>query len=297
MTTPHRGRLAVLALLCAGSLAAQTPRLRVLFLGNSLTESNNLPALVQGMAAAQGVQIDYEAITPGGVDLSDHWNSASRTRLQTGDFDVLILQQGPSTLPSSQDHLRQWAMTWADEARRFGAEPALYMVWAPLSQANGFELSALSYRNAATAANATVFPAGEVLQRVRNRVATIPLFSSDAFHPAQQGSFLAAMVIARGLVGLDPARVPNLVTKFSVPNATLEIFRAEVGNLTAASFVSPQTTPPPATTPPASTPPATNPPPAAAASSSGGGGGGAPSAFFVVALLLLGAARYRTVLR
>ena len=156
MTTPRPGRLAVLALLCAGSLAAQTPRLRVLFLGNSLTDGNNVPALVQGMAAAQGVQIDYEAITPGGVDLSDHWNSSSRTRLQQGGFNVLVLQQGPSTAESSQAHLRQWAMTWADEARRFGAEPALYMVWAPLSQANGFELSALSYRNAATAANATV---------------------------------------------------------------------------------------------------------------------------------------------
>lgn len=292
MTTPHRGRLAALALLCAGSLAAQTPRLRVLFLGNSLTEGNNVPALVQGMAAAQGVQIDYEAFTPGGVDLSDHWNSASRTRLQTGDFDVLVLQQGPSTLQSSQDHLRQWAITWADEARRFGAEPALYMVWAPLSQANGFELSALSYRSAATAANATVFPAGEVLQQVRRTNPEIQLFGPDGFHAAPHGSFLAAMVIARGLVGLDPARVPNAVAGIFVPESGLAVFRTAVSALTAASFVNPQTNPPPANNPPV-TPPA-NPPPAAASASGGGGGGGAPSAFFLAALLLLGAARRRS---
>ncbi len=290
MTTHHRGRLAVLALLCAGSLAAQTPRLRVLFLGNSLTDGNNVPALVQGMAAAQGVQVDYEAFTPGGADLSDHWNSSARTRLQTGDFDVLVLQQGPSTLESSQAHLRQWAMTWADEARRFGTEPALYMVWAPLTQTNGFELSALSYRNAATAANATVFPAGEVLQQVRRTNPEIQLFGSDSFHAAPHGSFLAAMVIARGLVGLDPARVPNIVTTISVPNATLEVFRAAVGNLTAASFISPQTNPPPTTNPPA-TPPA-NPPPAPVVSGGGGGGGGAPGVFFLAALLLLATARW-----
>jgi len=291
MTTPQTGRLALLGLLLSLNALAQTPRLRVLFLGNSLTEGNNVPALVQGMAAAQGVQIDYEAFTPGGVDLSDHWNSAARTRLQTGDFDVLILQQGPSTLQSSQDNLRQWAMTWADEARRFGAEPALYMVWAPLTQANGFELSALSYRNAATAANATVFPAGEVLQQVMRTNPTIQLFGPDGFHAAPHGSFLASMVIARGLVGLDPARVPNIVTNISVPNATLEVFRAAVGNLTAASFINPQTNPPPATNPP-TTPPA-NPPPAPAVSGGGGGGGGAPSVFFLVALLALGAARWR----
>lgn len=288
MTTPRPGRLAVLALLCAGSLAAQTPRLRVLFLGNSLTDGNNVPALVQGMAAAQGVQIDYEAITPGGVDLSDHWNSSSRTRLQQGGFNVLVLQQGPSTAESSQAHLRQWAMTWADEARRFGTEPALYMVWAPLTQANGFELSALSYRNAATAANATVFPAGEVLQQVRRTNPEIQLFGSDGFHAAPHGSFLAAMVIARGLVGLDPARVPNAVAGVFVPEASLAVFRTAVSALTSASFINPQTNPPPATNPP--TTPTANPPPAPAATGGGGGGGGAPSVFFLAALLLLGAA-------
>lgn len=291
MTTPRLVRLALLGLLLSLSTIAQTPRLRVLFLGNSLTEGNNVPALVQGMATAQGVQIDYEAFHPGGFALEDHWPTAARTRLQQGAFNVLILQQGPSTLQSSQDNLREWTLVWAAEARRVGTEPALYMVWSPLSQTNGFELSALSYRVAATAANATVFPAGEVLQQVRRTNPEIQLFGSDNFHAAPHGSFLAAMVIARGLVGLDPARVPNTVAGISVSNATLEVFRAAVGNLTASSFTTPQTNPPTAPPPTTPTTPVTTPTPTP--SSSGGGGGGAPSTLFLLAFVAVTTARWR----
>src|ERR1043165_5982645 len=48
--------------------------IRVLFLGNSLTAANDLPAMVQAMAAASGVKLTYKAITQGGFNLEDHWN-------------------------------------------------------------------------------------------------------------------------------------------------------------------------------------------------------------------------------
>ncbi len=294
MRSPLRRALALgCVLTVTGPLAAAT--LRVLFLGNSLTEGNNVPALVQAMAQLQGVELQYMALTPGGYAIEDHWTDGRQDMLVTGNFDVLILQQGPSTLPESQAHLRQWTITWAAEARRHGTRPALYMVWPVRTQANGFALVSQSYRNAALAADAAVFPAGEAWQAALSANPSLPLYSGDDLHALPAGSFLAAMVIARGLVGLDPARVPASLPGVTVSAATLATFRAVVDALPATTLTGLDASVPggsataPGTTP-ATPNPTPNPPPSAAAAS-GGGGGGAPSCWFFLTLLAVSAVR------
>ncbi len=291
MRSPLCRALALGCVLAAAGPLAAAP-LRVLFLGNSLTAGNDVPALVQAMAQLQGVDLQYAAVHPGGYAIEDHWLDGHQALLASGDYDVLILQQGPSTLPESQAHLRQWTITWAAEARRFGTRPALYMIWPVRTQANGFALVSESYRNAALAADAVVFPAGEAWQAALRANPSVQLYSSDDLHALPAGSFLAAMVIARGLVSLDPARVPASVRDITVPAATLATFHAVVEALPAATLTgldAPGTggvEPAPGTTP---TPAPTPAPPAPAASS--GGGGGAPSLWFFLMLLALSAAR------
>lgn len=258
--------------------------LRVLFLGNSLTDGNNVPALVQAMAQLQGVELDYTASAPGGYAIEDHWLDGRQALLASGNYDVLVLQQGPSTLPASQAHLRQWTITWAAEARRFGTRPALYMVWPVRTQTNGFALVSESYRNAALAADAAVFPAGEAWQAALRTDPALQLYSSDDLHAQPAGSFLAAMVIARGLVSLDPARVPASVRGLTVTAETLATFRGVVDALPAVTLTRLDAAPPGST-------PATPPTPASAATATGGGGGGAPSLWFFFALLAIGTAR------
>lgn len=228
--------------------------------------------------------------------------------LESGHYDVVVLQQGPSTLASSQANLREWAVTWAGHARRFGTRPALYMIWPVRTQANGFALVSTSYRNAALAAEAAIFPAGEAWQQAFRANPAIALYQSDDLHALPAGSFLAAMVIARGLVGLDPARVPASVRGISVPAATLATFRSIVEALPASTLggldapVAPEppgpagdsAVIPPDPAAPASTPVAPAPPaPPSATSGSGRGGGGGPSFWFVLALLSLAGARAR----
>jgi hypothetical protein len=290
MRSTLRGALTSVWLLAAAGLTAQTapPPPRVLFLGNSLTDGNNVPALVQAMAQLQGVHLEYVALAPGGYALEDHWTDGHQSRLPQGNFAVLVLQQGPSTLPDSQTHLRQWAITWANEARRFGTEPALFMIWPVRTQANGFALVAQSYRNAALAADAAIFPAGEAWEKVGRDDPSIALYTGDNLHATPAGSFLAAMVIARGLVSLDPARVPTSVAGINLPAATVARFRTAVAALPATSLIGPDA-PAPAPTPiaPGVNPPLTPP----AATPSTGTGGGAPSGWFCLALLAVGAAR------
>lgn len=282
MKATHR-LLVLLGALGACTVATSAP-LRVLFLGNSLTDGNDVPSIVQAMAELQGVQLEYTASAPGGYALEDHWRDNAQARLRQQPYDVLVLQQGPSTLPESQAHLREWTMTWANEARRSNTAPALYMVWPTRDQSRGFALVSQSYRNAAVAANAEIFPAGEAWEDVLLADPAIPLYSSDGLHATPTGSFLAAMVIARGLVGLDPAKVPTRVDGITIPAGTLAHFRTAVSMIEAHSFVPHENPPTAPTTPVTPTPPS---PPA-----KGSGGGGAPSGWFLGVLAVVALMRF-----
>jgi len=214
---------------------AQAPRdgreVRVLFLGNSLTRKNDLPSLVEAMAAAGGVKLKAVAITPDGGSLEDHWqNERARQVLASTLWDHVVLQQGPSSRPESQIHLRKWSAQWADEARQHGVKPALYMVWPFQGQKNGFEQVSKSYRSAAKASNATILPAGDAWQEALRRDPNMPLYQSDRLHPTRAGTYLAALVITYELTGVKPTSVPARLklaseNEFALPDAQADTLR------------------------------------------------------------------------
>jgi hypothetical protein len=182
---------------------------QVLFLGNSLTAGNDLASLVESMAAAGGVRLRATVLAPGGFSLEDHWRGGAARRLLAGArWDFVVLQQGPSSRLESQANLREYAVRWANEARRHGATPALYMVWPFQGQASGFEQVSRSYRLAATASNSRILPAGEAWQEALRRDAGASLYLADRLHPTPAGSYLAALVITQGLTGVLPSTVP-----------------------------------------------------------------------------------------
>ena len=78
----------------------------VLFIGNSLTESNGLPARVADIAGAAGHPLRTSAVTRSGASLLDHWEDGRALRaIREGRWSVVVLQQGPSTLPESRAEL------------------------------------------------------------------------------------------------------------------------------------------------------------------------------------------------
>ncbi len=201
--------LVLLALVTAG--CAQAVRsdgeqpLRVLFVGNSLTQTNDLPAVVATLARGLGTEIEYETIAPGGMSLEDHWNAGRvPAEIATGVWDAVVLQQGPSALPESQANLREWAGRLAEHARRHGARPALLTVWPEAHRANVLGDVIASYANAAEAADAELYPAGVAWQAAWSRTPGLPLYGPDGFHPSPLGTYLAALVVAAGLTGEQP---------------------------------------------------------------------------------------------
>jgi hypothetical protein len=203
---------AAACLLVSGSAArAQTPApLRVLFVANSLTTANDLPGEVAQLARVTGKRIETGMVAYDGYALEDHWNQGdARSALAAGDFDVVVMQQGPSALPESQLDLELWTTRWADEAREVKARLALLTVWPESYRVGALSDVIRSYRNAAEAAGADLYPAGAAWLYAWQCKPSLRLYGPDGFHPSGLGTYTAALVAYGGLFRA-PVRVSTL---------------------------------------------------------------------------------------
>jgi hypothetical protein len=196
--TRSLGALALAALLLAAGSSAAAPAqtVRVLFVGNSLTATNDLPGQVADLASATGRRLEYRTVAFGGYNLEDHWNNGeARRALARGGWDVVVMQQGPSALPESQADLRLWASRFAEEARAHGTRPALLTVWPEGWRAAALPEVIKSYSRAAAAARAELLPAGVAWQLASRCNRRAPLYGPDDFHPSPTGTYAAALVV------------------------------------------------------------------------------------------------------
>jgi hypothetical protein len=198
--------LAILFFSPGDNLRSQdSPRapLRVLFIGNSLTYSNDLPSIVEALAEATGKRpLAFRTIVSGGYSLEDHWQRGEAQRaIRGGGWDVVVLQQGPSASIEGRRLLLEYAGRFSREIRRSGARTALYMVWPSLDRAGDFGRAAESYRLAAEETKGLLLPAGEAWLEAGKREPKLSLYSPDGLHPTLLGSLLAALVIYERLYG------------------------------------------------------------------------------------------------
>jgi hypothetical protein len=222
--------LAVCALAVARPLSAQgTPArasaarapapLRVLFVGNSLTFTNDLPLIVAALADSVGKPMQVRAVTASGINLDVHWRGGrARRLLARSHWDVVVLQQGPSALRGSRALLLDYTRRFAPEIQKAGARPALYMVWPSKRRLRELAQVRESYRLAAQAVDGIFLPAGEAWRAAWGRDPSLPLYSPDERHPSAVGSYLAGLVIAARLTGVEPARFP---AKVRLTNGTM----------------------------------------------------------------------------
>jgi hypothetical protein len=189
--------------------------LRILFIGNSLTATNDLPAVLEAFARAQGVTIETRTVAFPDHSLEDHWNRPeARRAISEGKWDYVVLQQGPSAMPDSRRLLRTYTSRFAEEATRAGARPALFMVWPASGRLNDFQRVVESYRVAADDVGGVLLPAGDAWRRMWDRDRNTRLYGPDGFHPSGLGTYLSALVMFQQFTGRSVVGLPSPFSSF-----------------------------------------------------------------------------------
>jgi hypothetical protein len=200
-----------LALLVPHGVMDQPPA-RVLFIGNSLTVANNLPAMIEAVATSAGLKgrVVCRGVAYDNFGLQEHWEQGEALRgIQRGGWTHVVLQQGPSSLPESQVVLREYAKKFAFEARAKGARVVLYGVWPSRARLSALDAVTASYAAAADDVGGALVAVGAGWQAAWRRDPGLPLYGPDGFHPSPMGTYLAALMFYAHVTGRPLADVPN----------------------------------------------------------------------------------------
>jgi hypothetical protein len=237
--------LAIAAPACGSSNGVTGPPagegLAILFIGNSLTYTNDMPDIVAAISLGAG---DEPPLRVGMVafpnfSLEDHWNRGDALdAIDAGGWDFVVLQQGPSTLPESRAHLVEWAGRFAERIRAEGARPALFSVWPTTGSEAGFDATLASYGAAADAVNGTLVPAGEAWRAAWARSSGLTLTLGDGFHPSLLGSVIAAYSVWHALTERSPVGLPPTIESDRVERITMS---AELAALVQQAVAEAQT--------------------------------------------------------
>ncbi len=203
----------------------------VLFIGNSLTYTNDLPGTVSAMAALSGDTIRASSVAVADFALIDHLDGGSNA-LQTirlGGWEYVILQQGSSSLSTSRDSLILWTKMFAPYIRTVGAQPALYMVWPTSDRIAYFDSVRVSYQLAAQAVNGLFIPAGAAWLAAWSADSTLQLYASDGLHPSPMGTYLVALVMYERITGKDATTLPPVAVvagqPLGLPETTVQLLQ------------------------------------------------------------------------
>ena len=166
----------------------------MLFIGNSLTYSNNLPATFQRIAASNGRRVITEMIASPNFSLEDHLNAGIAKALQKQKWDFVVLQQGPSSMDDSRRQLIRDVKAIAALA---SARIAVLMVWPPRERWTALPRVAESHRLAAEAVGGVLIPAGTAIDEALAK--KLKVFEADGFHPSAAGTRVIALAVYRAL--------------------------------------------------------------------------------------------------
>ena len=236
------------------SVGAAAPTMRVLFLGNSLlgisaNYSNDIPAILASLAANLGDTFSYARIAESGWLLADHaTNSASTNAINSGNYDLVVLQEKSETpsLPSDRNNIMFPACRTLNGMITNHAERTMfYQTWGqingdPNSNCNSYDIPAIyktcsypsfasftsmniavrkAYAMIGNELSTAISPVGQAWLRVRSEQPALNLYILDDSlgdrHPNAAGAYLAACVFYSAIFG----RSPEGSTYYSTNNA------------------------------------------------------------------------------
>jgi hypothetical protein len=193
----------------------------ILFIGNSLTFRNDLPAMLVDLASSDPGNTMRLQVK--GETYPDAWLDDLYAKGHALDWarnhhvDEVVLQEHSLWYRSNYEGARAAASRWMSALRTLNAAPLLFEVWADGEGSDvytdkdyaGFGLTpAEDARNAADATDTLgrslglpVVAVGQAFEVARQTAGAPNLYAADHHHPSVAGTYLAALVFYRQFTG------------------------------------------------------------------------------------------------
>ncbi len=205
--------LLLFAGLTAGSAATagdEPSRRAVLFIGNSLIFTNDLPAVFARVARAVGDTVAVHMVAGPNLAVVDHTDGATDAlaQIHRNPWRFVMLQQGPTPAGVCRDTLVIAAMRFGPYVRAAGGRVALFLPWTRRDRPADLEGAAESGRAAAGAVGGLSIPVGLAWKLALEADPALPLYGPDGYHPAPAGTLLAALTIYDRMFSRDVREIP-----------------------------------------------------------------------------------------
>jgi len=198
----------------------------LLFMGNSHTSVNNLPAMVAAMVrvARPGMTV-LATEAPGWMFLDERATHVpSIELLRERNWTYVVLQAQKYSSSGAFDYPIDGAVSLVRKAREQHALPILFPEW-PRRGINETQRIYDLHVSIAREAPACVAPVPQAWDLAAARHPTLVLHNEDGNHSAPAGAFLAALVIANTMTGFAPDQLPE-IPGLGVDGATQALLRA-----------------------------------------------------------------------
>ncbi len=207
--------------------------MRVLFIGNSYTFYNDVPAQVVALAEEARVRLDAETIAEGGANVELHFTSTgARRRLEAGGLDRVVIQDQSGGPLHDRARFDRFAPELGRRAIAAGAELVWYATWARAKGHAAYRESwsggspammtravRAAYDGIAACVGGIVAPVGDAWQLAIDEGLPFSLHDTDGHHASPHGSHLAALVLAAEIAHIDPAAARYLPDGVTEPEA------------------------------------------------------------------------------
>ena len=193
-------------------MARATKPTSVLFVGNSYTDRNNLPGLLERLASAgrPAKQFVTERVIANGMSLKTHWDRGiAGDSIRKQRWDYVVLQDQSTMGLKNPARLKEYAAKFNELCKANGARSALYLTWARKDASNRQAEITAAYTEAAQAIDAVLIPVGTAWQHSLQQHPELVLHDRDNSHPSLMGTYLAACVFYGTLVGRTPVGLPT----------------------------------------------------------------------------------------
>lgn len=254
------GKILVLALMMILGVAgrnvyassnAPQKTIKILFIGNSHTYYNNMPAIFKELANADNINCEVSSVTASGYKLSKFADKNDKYGIQVYNllaqykWDYVVLQENRGILVESPTQAENAVKTLHSLIKKAGAKMVIYATQ-PNNVGCDFTINStklyltdLQIEQILTKNNfkisneyeGLIAPSGTNFMRVIQDFPEIKMYNADNLHPTVQGSYLAACTIYHTIFGKTPYGnqflpnseydTGNLLKKMSVEEALI----------------------------------------------------------------------------